>query len=317
MTCSQRATWARGRCPCSSPSRADRRRARSRSTSPTPASAARICTSLHGDMDARVTAPAVLGHEMSRHDRRARRGRRRLVGPAIASPSCRSTGAASARPAGRATHICQQPELHRHRLPRLDAERAGPCPATRSSRCPPALASTAALVEPTAVAVHDVRRADLAAGREVARRRRRPDRRADRPRRPRAPGRTSSCSSESAPQRRALAASSGCDVVDPAAADVPALVDDWTDGAGADVGFEVSGSAAGLDAADPPAGRPRAARRRRDPPDAAAGRPVPRLLARADAPRRPRLRARRLRAGDRAARERRVPLERLITQSSR
>ena len=33
---------------------------------------------LHGAMDARVTLPAVLGHEMSGHDRRGRRRRRRV-----------------------------------------------------------------------------------------------------------------------------------------------------------------------------------------------------------------------------------------------
>ena len=41
----------------------------------------------------------------------------------------------------------------------------------------------------------------------------------------------------------------GLKVVDPTTSDVAALVADWTDGAGVAVGFEVSGSVAGLDTA--------------------------------------------------------------------
>ena len=48
------------------------------------------------------------------------------------------------------------------------------------------------------------------------------------------------------PFRRAVAAGIGIDAVDPAATDVAALVDARTEGAGADVAFEVSGSAAGV-----------------------------------------------------------------------
>ncbi|MFC8851381.1 zinc-binding dehydrogenase, partial [Micromonospora sp. NPDC057141] len=48
------------------------------------------------------------------------------------------------------------------------------------------------------------------------------------------------------PFRRSVAAGIGIDAVDPGATDVPALVDERTAGAGADVAFEVSGSAAGV-----------------------------------------------------------------------
>ncbi len=53
--------------------------------------------------------------------------------------------------------------------------------------------------------------------------------------------------SEVSPFRRALAADLGLDVIDPSGADLPADVLARTDGAGADVVFEVSGSAAGAD----------------------------------------------------------------------
>ena len=39
---------------------------------------------------------------------------------------------------------------------------------------------------------------------------------------------------------------SACEAVDPVGADAAAWVDDWTAGAGADVAFEVSGTAAGM-----------------------------------------------------------------------
>jgi (R,R)-butanediol dehydrogenase / meso-butanediol dehydrogenase / diacetyl reductase len=105
----------------------------------------------------------------------------------------------------------------------------------------------AALAEPLAVAVHDVRRADLRAGERalvvgggpiglliaaVA-----------------ADDGADVIVSEPNPFRRALAASVGLDALDPQAEDVLARVDAWTAGAGADLAFEVSGSDAGLRAA--------------------------------------------------------------------
>ena len=113
-----------------------------------------------------------------------------------------------------------------------------------------------ALVEPTAVAVHDVRRSDLRPGEKtlvvgggpigllvacVAR----------------AAG-ADVLVLELSEQRRALAETMGLEVVDPTTSDVAALVADWTDGAGVAVGFEVSGSIAGPRHGDRPDGRSRA-----------------------------------------------------------
>ena len=103
----------------------------------------------------------------------------------------------------------------------------------------------AALVEPLAVACHDIRRGEVAAGESVvvigggpigllvglvARERG-----------------ASVTVSEVSPFRRKLAAELGLDVVDPTAADLPAAIFERTGDAGADVVFEVSGSAAGAD----------------------------------------------------------------------
>jgi threonine dehydrogenase-like Zn-dependent dehydrogenase len=49
--------------------------------------------------------------------------------------------------------------------------------------------------------------------------------------------------------RREVARSLGLTAWDPAADDVPGLVEAWTEGAGADVAFEVSGAAAGVETA--------------------------------------------------------------------
>jgi 2-desacetyl-2-hydroxyethyl bacteriochlorophyllide A dehydrogenase len=102
----------------------------------------------------------------------------------------------------------------------------------------------AALVEPTAVAVHDVRRSGLRAGERavvvgggpvgvlialVAR----------------------SVGAEVVllelnPHRRAVAEGLGLRTLDPAGEDVPAAIGQWTGGAGAEVAFEVSGAAAAV-----------------------------------------------------------------------
>ncbi|MDX5570586.1 zinc-binding dehydrogenase, partial [Streptomyces sp. ID05-04B] len=102
----------------------------------------------------------------------------------------------------------------------------------------------AALVEPTAVAVHDVGRAAVRDGEKVvvvgggpvgvlialvAR----------------AAGADVRVIELSA-HRRALAEQLGLDAWDPAAADVPELIRTWTQDAGADVAFEVSGAAGGV-----------------------------------------------------------------------
>jgi 2-desacetyl-2-hydroxyethyl bacteriochlorophyllide A dehydrogenase len=112
-------------------------------------------------------------------------------------------------------------------------------------RLPAALAlPEAALVEPAAVAVHDVRRGDVVAGERVvvvgggpvgllvamaAR----------------AVG-AEVVLLEIDPYRRTVAASLGLTAPDPLAGDILATIEEWTAGAGADVAFEVSGSAGGV-----------------------------------------------------------------------
>jgi 2-desacetyl-2-hydroxyethyl bacteriochlorophyllide A dehydrogenase len=105
----------------------------------------------------------------------------------------------------------------------------------------------AALVEPTAVAVHDVRRAAIAAGDKVV-----------------VVGagpiglligavcRTLGADVlmlEVSAERRATATKVGLHVLDPAQTDPVAFVNEWTGDAGADAAFEVSGSATGVEAA--------------------------------------------------------------------
>ena len=119
---------------------------------------------LHGAMDARVTMPAVLGHEMA--------GRVASIGdgvedwavgdPATVMPLV-SCGDCAACRSG-ASHIC-------YRLVFLGIDAPGSMqsrwnvPADVLVRLPADLSlQTAALAEPTAVAVHDVRRSGLAAG---------------------------------------------------------------------------------------------------------------------------------------------------------
>ncbi|MFE1989462.1 zinc-dependent alcohol dehydrogenase, partial [Streptomyces mirabilis] len=201
----------------------------------------------HGDMDARVAAPAVLGHEMS--------GRVVRVGPGVEGwqpgdavtvmplrwddtcPACR---------AGH-QHICQHLDFIGIDSPGAMQQR-WTVPASTLIRLPDSLAlDRAALVEPTAVAVHDVGRADVRAGERVvvvgggpvgilialvAR----------------AAGAEVRVVELSA-HRRLLAEELGLTAWDPADDDVPALVGEWTGGAGADVAFEVSGAAGGVDTA--------------------------------------------------------------------
>jgi 2-desacetyl-2-hydroxyethyl bacteriochlorophyllide A dehydrogenase len=198
---------------------------------------------LHGAMDQRVTLPAVIGHEMS--------GRIADIGSGVTGwaagdpvtvmpldwcgtcPACRRGY----------PHICQ-------RLNFMGIDSTGSMqsswtvPARLLMRLPPDLPlPVAALVEPTAVAAHDVRRGDVRAGEQVlvvgggpvgllvavaAR----------------AIG-ADVVVLELDEQRRAVAASIGLTVFDPAS-DVMEAVEEWTVGAGADVAFEVSGSAGGI-----------------------------------------------------------------------
>jgi (R,R)-butanediol dehydrogenase/meso-butanediol dehydrogenase/diacetyl reductase len=198
----------------------------------------------HGDMDARVGASAVIGHEMS--GRIAALGADVTgwsVGQAVTVMPTRSCGGCAACRRGN-SHIC-------HAMNFLGIDSPG---AMQSSWTVPAdlvLAlperlplDQAALVEPVAVAVHDVRRAGVAADDQVvvvgggpvgvliaivAR------------------GRNARVVLvEPNPFRRTIAAQIGIDAVDPATTDVTAMVNERTDGAGADIAFEVSGSAGGV-----------------------------------------------------------------------
>ncbi|MFF7261058.1 zinc-binding dehydrogenase [Streptomyces sp. NPDC008159] len=201
----------------------------------------------HGDMDARVATPAVLGHEMS--------GRIVGVGPdvegwqagdAVTVMPLRWDGTCPACRAGH-QHVCQHLDFIGIDSPGAMQQR-WTVPASTLIRLPESLAlDRAALVEPTAVAVHDVGRAQLTEGEKavvvgggpvgvlialVAR----------------AAGAEVRVVEPSA-HRRALAEALGLTVWDPAADDIGALVGTWTSDAGADVAFEVSGAAGGVDTA--------------------------------------------------------------------
>ncbi|MFE9425796.1 zinc-binding dehydrogenase [Kitasatospora sp. NPDC006697] len=201
----------------------------------------------HGDMDARVKTPAVLGHEMS--------GRIVRVGPGVADWQAgdpvtvmplRWDGSCPACLKGH-QHICQHLDFIGIDSPGAMQQR-WIVPADTLVRLPESVPlEQAALVEPTAVAVHDVGRAGVqpgervvvvgggpvgilialvaqAAGAEVR-------------------------VVELSAHRRKLAEESGLATWDPAAEDVVEAVRQWTGGAGAEVAFEVSGAAAGVDTA--------------------------------------------------------------------
>ncbi|MFF6806068.1 alcohol dehydrogenase catalytic domain-containing protein [Streptomyces sp. NPDC012616] len=200
----------------------------------------------HGDMDPRVRTPAVLGHEMS--------GRITRVGPglegwqsgdAVTVMPLRWDDTCPACRAGH-QHICRHLDFIGIDSPGAMQQR-WTVPATTLIRLPHALPlEHAALVEPTAVAVHDVGRAAVRAGEKavvvgggpigilialVAR----------------AAGADLRVVEPSA-HRRALAEQLGLTAWNPAD-DVATLVGAWTEGAGADVAFEVSGAAGGVDTA--------------------------------------------------------------------
>lgn len=198
----------------------------------------------HGDMDARVTTPAVLGHEMS--------GRITRVGPDVEgwAPGdpvtvmpLRWDGTCPACLRGN-RHICQNLDFIGIDSPGA-MQRRWTVPADTLVPLPAGLAlDVAALVEPTAVAVHDVARAGLQAGEHavvvgggpvgvlialVAR-----------------------CVGadvrvvELSTARRRIAEELGLTVWDPSAENIAELVEEWTAGAGAEVAFEVSGAPGGV-----------------------------------------------------------------------
>ncbi|MGE3192701.1 MAG: zinc-binding dehydrogenase [Microbacteriaceae bacterium] len=199
---------------------------------------------VHGAMDARVERPLVFGHEASGEVAAVGSG---VEGWAVGDPVTVMPldwdGTCPACRAGH-THICQHLDFIGIDSPGALQELWN-VPARTLVRLPADLAlDHAALVEPVAVAVHDVRRSELRAGDKavvigggpigvliatVAR-----DQGAE------------VVVIELDAGRRAQIADLGIQTLDPRATDQVEWVNDWTDDAGADVVFEVSGAAAAV-----------------------------------------------------------------------
>ena len=252
-------------------------------------------------MDARVRTPQVIGHEMSGTVAELGEGVEGF--PSGDAVVVRPLDARGETPADRGfSHISRKPQVPRDRRARARCRRSWTVPAFTLHALPAGVdLRLGALAEPLAVACHDVRRGEVAAGADGGRDRRRPDRapdRARRARRGRAGARRRAGRRRVARSRR----SSGSTALDPERDDVGGAVADATDGAGAEVVFEVSGSAAGILAATGSRRPARAGRRRRDLSRAEAGGALRPVLEGARAARRARLRAGGLRRRDRAAR---------------
>jgi (R,R)-butanediol dehydrogenase / meso-butanediol dehydrogenase / diacetyl reductase len=201
----------------------------------------------HGDMGGRVHPPQVIGHEMS--------GRVAEIGDGVGGWQAGEhvtvmpldwCGQCPACEAGH-THLC-------HRLNFLGIDSAGAMqsswtvPARVLIRLPAHLPlQDGALVEPVAVAVHDVRRAELQPGEKVL-----------------VVGggpiglliaAVARCEGadllviEPEPYRRSLAEQLGFTACNPADPDATEILQEWSGAAGAAVAFEVSGAAAGIAAA--------------------------------------------------------------------
>lgn len=195
----------------------------------------------HGDMDDRVSPPAVLGHEMS--------GVVAAVGPGVTGWRAGdhvsvmplvSDGTCPACRAGH-RHVCQNLRILGVDLPgalqrwwNVDAERLVVMP-------PELPLEHAALVEPLAVAVHDVRLGEVTTGDHVVVIGGGPI------------GVLIAAVAEDMgaavtvlevdAHRRSCVEALGFAVVDPLTTDQAEWVRGWTDGAGADVVFEVTGAA--------------------------------------------------------------------------
>lgn len=199
----------------------------------------------HGKMDHRVKIPQVIGHEMS--------GSLEAVGPDVSGWKAGdrivvrpldSCGACPACRAGHA-HVCHKLKVIGVDLPGA-MQALWTVPAGTLHRLPDGLSlEHGALVEPLAVACHDVRLGEVKAGEMVvvlgggpigvlialvARE---------------AGARV--IVSEVNPFRLKLASRLGLEAVNPRDVDLPALVESQSAGAGADCVFEVSGTAAGAE----------------------------------------------------------------------
>jgi 2-desacetyl-2-hydroxyethyl bacteriochlorophyllide A dehydrogenase len=199
---------------------------------------------LHGNMDSRVTFPAIIGHEMS--------GRISAVGEGVSGWNLGDPvtvmpldwcGDCPACKAGH-QHICQN-------LNFIGIDSAGSLqkqwnvPENVLVRLPDSLRlDHAALVEPVAVSVHDVRRAEIQPGEKavvigggpigvlIATTARHAG--------------AEVVVLELDDDRRAMIQELGFEVLNPQTQDQVEWVNTWTGGAGADVVFEVSGAAAAV-----------------------------------------------------------------------
>lgn len=199
----------------------------------------------HGKMDRRVGRGRVIGHEMSGRVEAVGEGvDPALIGTDVVVRPLDPCGDCPACRAGNG-HIC-----HRLKFLGLDTDGAFQQSWTMRAdilhRVPAGLSLRhAALVEPLAVACHDVRRARLVAGEQAVVIGGGPI------------GVLVALVAKSVgadvkileinPGRRAIAAELGLSVIDPTAGLLSEAIDAWTGGKGAEVVFEVSGSAGGVE----------------------------------------------------------------------
>jgi 2-desacetyl-2-hydroxyethyl bacteriochlorophyllide A dehydrogenase len=201
----------------------------------------------HGDMDGRVSKPATIGHEMSGTIVDLGAGVQGWsIGDPVTVMPLAWDGTCPACRAGN-EHICQHLNFIGIDSPGA-LQQYWNVPASTLVRLPSSVSlRAAALVEPVAVAVHDVRRSELEAGDKavvigagpigvliaiVA-----------------GAAGADVVIAEIDPARRATAEEIGLATLDPSSVDQAAWVEEWTGGAGADAVFEVSGSAAAVQAA--------------------------------------------------------------------